>query len=161
MNKTGENDIAGVIAPPPLIFLAGIAIALVLEWAARADTNLGRLGLYVGLALIVVSIVIALWARRQFIKGGTSIRPDAPSSAILSTGPFRFTRNPLYLSLAMLQVGIGLAAGLAWVVAMVVPAVLVIRFDVIAREERYLERKFGEEYLNYKARVRRWFGPPS
>lgn len=152
-----KEDIAGVIAPPPLIFLAALIIALGLEWVARADPSLGRLGLDAGIVLIVVSIAIALWARRQFVKGGTSLRPEVPSNAILTTGPFRFTRNPLYLTLAMLQVGIGLVAGLAWVVIMVVPAVLVIRFGVIAREERYLERKFGEEYMRYKNRVRRWF----
>lgn len=157
MTKTEKKDIAGVIAPPPLIYLAALVIALVLEWVARADAGLGRIGMWAGIALIVLSVVIAVLARHQFIKGGTSLRVEKPSTAILSTGPFRYTRNPLYLSLAMLQIGIGLAAGMAWIIAWVVPAILVIRFGVIAREERYLERKFGEEYLRYKTRVRRWF----
>ncbi len=157
MSENEKKDIAGVIAPPPLIFLPTILVGLGLEWLVRADTNLGRIGLYVGLALIVVSVIIAVLARRQFLKGGTSLRVEVPSTAILSTGPYRFSRNPLYLTLAMLQVGIGLALGFAWIVVMVVPAILVTRFGVIAREERYLERKFGEEYLNYKNRVRRWF----
>ncbi len=156
MNAKSDKDIAGVIAPPPLFFLAAILVGLGLEWLVRADTNLGRLGLYVGLALIVVSVAIAVWGRQQFVKGGTPLRVEESSTAILSTGPFRFSRNPLYLSMSMLQVGIGLALGFAWIVVMVVPAVLVIRFAVIAREERYLERKFGEEYLNYKNSVRRW-----
>ena len=157
MSENEKKDIAGVIAPPPLIFLPAILVGLGLEWLVRADTNLGRIGLYVGLALIVVSVIIAVLARRQFLKGGTSLRVEVPSTAILSTGPYRFSRNPLYLTLAMLQVGIGLALGFAWIVVMVVPAVLLTRFGVIAREERYLERKFGEEYLSYKNRVRRWF----
>lgn len=155
MNAKSDKDIAGVIATPPLIYLAAFIVALGLEWAARADTNLGRLGLYVGLALIVVSVVIAALARRQFSQGGTSLRVEVPSTAILTTGPFRFTRNPFYLSMSMFQVGIGLALGFAWIVVMVVPVLLVIRFGVIAREERYLERKFGETYLNYKNSVRR------
>lgn len=156
MSKADKKDIAGVIAPPPLFFLAAIVVGLGLEWAVRADTNLGRIGLMIGLALIVVSVIIAVLARRQFAKGGTSLRVEVPSTAILTTGPFRFTRNPFYLSMSMLQVGIGLAFGFAWIVVMVVPAVLVIRFAVIAREERYLEGKFGETYLNYKNSVRRW-----
>ncbi len=156
MNQNEKKDIAGVIAPPPLIYLAALIVALGLEGAARADTGLGRIGLWIGLALIALAVVIALLARRQFIKGGTSLRVEEPSTAILSTGPFRFTRNPLYLALAMLQVGIGLVAGMAWIIVWVVPALLVIRFGVIAREERYLERKFGQEYLDYKAQVRRW-----
>jgi len=157
MTQTEKEDIAGVIAPPPLIYLAALVIALILEWVARADAGLGSLGMWVGLALIALSVIIALLARRQFVKGGTSLRVEVPSQAILSTGPFRYTRNPLYLSLTMLQIGIGLAAGMAWIIIWVVPVILVIRFGVIAREERYLERKFGEEYLRYKNRVRRWF----
>lgn len=156
MNAKSDKDIAGVIAPPPLFFLAAILVGLGLEWAFRADIGLGRIGLYVGLALIVVSVAIAVLARRQFSKGGTSLRVEVPSTAILTTGPFRFTRNPFYLSMSMFQVGIGLALGFAWIIVMVVPVLLVIRIGVIAREERYLERKFGEEYLNYKNRVRRW-----
>ncbi len=157
MSENEKKDIAGVIAPPPLIYLAAIIVALGLEWAARADAGLGRIGLWVGGVLIALAVIIAVLARRQFLKGVTSVRVEVPSTAILSTGPYRFSRNPLYLSLAMLQVGIGLALGFAWIVVMVVPAILVIRFGVIAREERYLERKFGEEYVNYKNRVRRWF----
>ena len=156
MNKTGEKDIAGVIAPPPLIFLAAVLVGLGLEWALRADIGLGRIGLAVGLLTVAEAVAIALWARRQFIKGGTSIRPDMPSEAILTTGPFRFMRNPLYLSLASLQIGIGIAASMAWVIVLAIPALAVIRYGVIAREERYLERKFGETYLNYKNSVRRW-----
>ncbi len=156
MNKAEKEDIAGVIAPPPLIFLAAVIVGLGLEWALRVDIALGRIGLVIGLLVIAEAVAVALWARQQFVKGGTSIRPEVPSEAILTTGPFRFSRNPLYLSLASLQIGIGIAASMAWVIALVIPALLVIRYGVIAREERYLERKFGEEYLNYKNSVRRW-----
>ncbi len=156
MNQTEKKDIAGVIAPPPLFFLAAILVGLGLEWAFRADIGLGRIGLVIGLLVIVEAVAIAVWARQQFVKGGTSLRVEEPSTAILSTGPFRFSRNPLYMSMAWLQIGIGIAASMAWVIALVIPALLVIRYAVIAREERYLEAKFGEEYLNYKKSVRRW-----
>ncbi len=156
MSKADKKDIAGVIAPPPLFFLAAILVGLGLEWAFRADIGLGRIGLVIGLLVIAEAVAIAVWARQQFVKGGTSLRVEEPSTAILSTGPFRFSRNPLYMSMAWLQIGIGIAASMAWVIALVIPALLVIRFAVIAREERYLEAKFGETYLNYKNRVRRW-----
>lgn len=156
MNQAEKKDVAGVIAPPPLIFLAGIVVGLGLEGILRADMGLDRTSLVIGLLVIAVSVVIAVWARRQFVKGGTSLRVEVPSEAILTTGPFRFSRNPLYVSLALLQIGIGIAADMAWIIILVIPVLAVIRYGVIAREERYLERKFGEEYLRYKNSVRRW-----
>ena len=156
MNDKAEKDIAGVIAPPPLIFLIPFALAFAIDWAAGLHMGLGRAGLVVGLVIAAISLVIAISARRQFIKGGTPLRTEEPSTAILSTGPYRFTRNPLYLSLALLQIGVGIATGLAWILIVLVPVLVVIRYGVIAREERYLERKFGDEYLSYKNRVRRW-----
>lgn len=156
MNQAEKKDVAGVIAPPPLIFLAGIVVGLGLEGILRADMGLDRTSLVIGLLVIAVSVVIAVWARRQFVKGGTSLRVEVPSEAILTTGPFRFSRNPLYVSLALLQIGIGIAADMAWIIVLVIPVLAVIRYGVIAREERYLERKFGEEYLRYKNSVRRW-----
>ncbi len=156
MSKADKKDIAGVIAPPPLFFLAAILVGLGLEWAVRADIGLGRAGLVIGLLVVAEAVAIAVWGRQQFVKGGTSLRAEVPSTAILSMGPFRFSRNPLYVSMASLQIGIGIAASMAWVIVLVIPALLVIRYGVIAREERYLEGKFGDEYLRYKNSVRRW-----
>ena len=153
--KDGK-DIAGVIAPPPLIYLIPLALAFAIDWAVGAHMGLGRAGLVIGLVIAALAGGLALWARRQFTKGGTSLRTEVPSEAILTGGPFRFSRNPLYVALALLQVGIGIATDLAWIIVMLVPALLVIRYGVIAREERYLERKFGEQYLSYTRRVRRW-----
>jgi len=89
-------------------------------------------------------------------RAGTNIRPDQPTLAVVSDGPFRFTRNPLYLALTGLYVGITLLADALWPLLLLVPVLVVLQWGVVAREERYLEAKFGEPYRAYKARVRRW-----
>ena len=89
-------------------------------------------------------------------RAGTNIRPDQPTLAIVSDGPFRFTRNPLYLALTGLYAGIALLVNALWPLLLLAPVLAVLRWGVIAREERYLEAKFGEAYRAYRSRVRRW-----
>ena len=89
-------------------------------------------------------------------RAGTNIRPDQPTLAIVSDGPFRFTRNPLYLALTGLYLSVTLLVDALWPLLSLVPALAVLRWGVVAREERYLEVKFGEQYRAYKSRVRRW-----
>ena len=89
-------------------------------------------------------------------RAGTNIRPDLPTTALVTEGPFRFTRNPLYLGLTLMYAGIALLIPGTWPLLLLVPVLLVMRWGVIAREERYLERKFGEPYRAYLGRVRRW-----
>ncbi len=155
MSENGK-DRAGVIAPPPLIYLGFIVIGLALEYLWPAPL-LGHHAQYgVGTAVIAVSLLIAVPAFLQFRKAKTNVDPYKPVTAIISKGPFRWTRNPLYLALAILQLGIAAAVDGIWIALMIVPAAIVIQYGVIVREERYLERKFGDEYLSYKAAVRRW-----
>ena len=89
-------------------------------------------------------------------RAGTNVRPDQPSTAIVSDGPFRFTRNPLYLSVATMFVGIALLANSAWFLVLLIPMGLLLHFGVVLREERYLDAKFGAPYKDYRARVRRY-----
>jgi protein-S-isoprenylcysteine O-methyltransferase Ste14 len=110
----------------------------------------------VGAVLIAVAFVIASPAMMQFRKAKTNVDPYKPVTAIIKQRPFRWTRNPLYLAMAVLQLGIAAAVDGVWLALMAIPAIAVIRIGVIAREEHYLEQKFGEEYLSYKATVRRW-----
>jgi protein-S-isoprenylcysteine O-methyltransferase Ste14 len=93
---------------------------------------------------------------RTIEKAGTPIRTDRPVPRLVTDGPFRFTRNPEYLGLAMLYAGIALLRNSLWAILLLPVVVYVIQREVIGREERYLERTFGEEYLAYKAQVRRW-----
>lgn len=148
------KDTAGVIAPPPLIYLAGLAAGIALDrvfaWPGWAPM------IWPGVGLAVLGAAFNLWGIREFRRAETDYVPYRPTKRIITTGPFRFTRNPLYVSLAAVYAGIALALGSAWALALLVPVMLVIRFGVIAREERYLAEKFGEEYLRYKDSVRRW-----
>ena len=82
--------------------------------------------------------------------------PIRPATTLVVSGPYRFTRNPMYLAWELIVIGVGLAANAPWVILMAIPAALLTRRLVIDKEERYLETKFGAEYLDYKARVRRW-----
>ena len=149
-------DRAGVVAPPPLVYLGAIVVGAVADRAWRWRIPTGRWGALLGALLIAGAVALVLWAVREFKRAETSPKPHKPTTAIVTSGPFRFTRNPIYVSFTLAQLGVALWTASGWILAMLVPALLVIRYGVIAREERYLERKFGDDYLTYKRSVRRW-----
>ena len=150
-----NRDSAGVKVPPPFIFLGGLAVGFVLEallGSSVPDTVqwvAGGLALLAGIALQTTFIA-------AFNRRGTAVEPWKPTTAIVTTGPYRFTRNPAYLGMALISVGIALLADSLWALAPLPIVLLLIDRTVIAREERYLERKFGDEYVGYKRGVRRW-----
>ena len=150
------KDRAGVIAPPPLIYLGFVLVGLALEYLWPAPLLPQTAQYTVGAALIAVAFLIAIPAFVQFRKAKTDVDPYKPVTAIIKRGPFRWTRNPLYLGMVFIQLGIAAAVDGIWIAVLVIPTIAVIQLGVIVREERYLERKFGEEYLSYKATVRRW-----
>ena len=112
--------------------------------------------LYGGIVIGVV-ILIAGFSILQFHRANTDVRPDKPDSALITAGPYRFTRNPLYIVLTLIQITIALWYNNAWILSLAIPSVIVITQYAITREERYLEKLFGQDYLDYKQRVRRWF----
>jgi protein-S-isoprenylcysteine O-methyltransferase Ste14 len=149
-------DSPGVIARPPLLYVAAFAVVLVCRWF-RPMPILGRaVALWLGLALVAIGIGTAIWGRRTMQAAGTNIDPTLPAMAIVTSGPFRFSRNPLYLALTTLYLGLTTAFNTWWGVVVLVPLLIVMHRGVVLREERYLEEKFGEGYRAYKARVRRW-----
>jgi protein-S-isoprenylcysteine O-methyltransferase Ste14 len=111
---------------------------------------------WLGAILIVGGIAIVVSAIRAFRQARTPVDVRKPTTAIVTHGVFQWSRNPMYLSLTLLYLGLALLLNSLWIVLMAVPVLGVVRWGVIAREELYLERKFGEEYLRYKAKVRRW-----
>ena len=153
----GANaDTPGVIAPPPIIYLCSILAGLGLQRLWPLQVLPGVLGTALGVSVILVAVVLFVLCIREFRAAGTSVQTRRPTTVIIKTGPYQFSRNPIYLSFTLLQIGVGIWANSVWVLGMVVPALVLMPYGVIAREERYLERKFGEEYLQYKSSVRRW-----
>ena len=109
-----------------------------------------------GIVFIILAPTLALWALRTMKAAGTNVHPAEPALALVRDGPFRFIRNPMYLALCLVQAGIGFLLN-DWITLLfVVPLALVLHFGVILPEERYLEAKFGEQYLALKRKVRRW-----
>jgi protein-S-isoprenylcysteine O-methyltransferase Ste14 len=151
-------DVAGVIALPPLIFLAFLVAATVLEAVIPLPLFAGHaLARYLaGAALAVCGLVLIAMGTSRFVAAGTNIPPNLPTTALVVDGIYGRTRNPLYLGTTLIYLGLSVAAGSLWAIVLVVPLLWVINVGVIAREERYLERKFGDAYQAYKARVRRW-----
>jgi protein-S-isoprenylcysteine O-methyltransferase Ste14 len=151
-----QPDSAAVIAPPPLIYLGGVALGFVLEAALPSASLPAALQWGVGGALIVAGVGFARAFFRALVGAGTTVSPFSASSALVTTGPYRFSRNPGYLGMALVFAGISLMSGALWSLAALVPTLALVEFGVIRREERYLERTFGAEYREYKARTRRW-----
>jgi protein-S-isoprenylcysteine O-methyltransferase Ste14 len=141
---------------PPLIYLATIAGGLVLHWAWPCPMAGGGLVRALGLALVVASVLLLGLSARRFRAAGTPVPARKPTTAIVRTGPYRFSRNPIYLGFSLLQLGIALWVGSWWLVATLAVALAIIHYVVVPREERYLEVRFGDEYRDYKASVRRW-----
>lgn len=143
------------IVRPPLVFLGAMLIGAALEaiWpTALVPPALAPLG--VGLVLLAVALF--RFSLRRLRAAGTSVRGSVPTTAIVRTGPYRLSRNPIYVSFVLLQLGIALWAGSVWVLATLLPAVALVAWVVVPREERYLARRFGGEYAEYRRSVRRW-----
>jgi protein-S-isoprenylcysteine O-methyltransferase Ste14 len=151
-----DNDTAGVVAPPPLIYLTGLALGFGLELLLPGSSVPDAVQWIGGGLLAALGLVLLASFNTAFTRKGTAVEPWKPTTAIVTTGPYRVTRNPAYLGMTLLYIGIALLADALWVLAPLPVVLAVIDRAVIAREERYLERKFGREYLDYKAGVRRW-----
>ncbi len=156
MLETGQRDAPGVVAIPPFIYGAFLLLGLALDFLFPISVLPNGLQYAVGFPLIAASFAVAITAMQLFRKAGTNLDVRKPTTAVVAAGPFRFSRNPIYLSMTMLYIGIAIAADSLWILGLVLPVLMVMHFGVIRREERYLERKFGDEYLNYKRAVRRW-----
>src|SRR6266516_2258219 len=156
VNSTDSADHPDVIAWPPLIFLGCAAVGSLLHFIFPMRVMRYSVSLSLGVGLAVASVSLGAWAVRAMAAAGTNIRPDRPALTIVRTGPYRFTRNPMYLSLCLLQLALGFVLD-GWIALLfTIPLVLILHFGVIRREESYLEAKFGEQYLAFKRKVRRW-----
>ena len=152
------SDNPGVIAFPPLIWAVGAVISVLVHFFV-IQVPITRYGicLVCGIVLVILAPALALSALVTMKAAGTNVDPAKPALTIVRGGPFRFTRNPMYLALCLLQVALGFFLN-DWITLLfVVPLALILHYGVILREERYLTAKFGEPYLQLKRQVRRWF----
>ncbi len=151
-----DPDRAGVIAPPPLIYACAFGLGYALERACPVSMMPDAAAGWLAWTLLCASLLGLALGGSSLKRAGTPINPFRPSTALVTTGPYRFSRNPLYLALTLAYLGAGAAVNSAWPVLLLPALLFVMQWGVIAREERYLERRFGNAYRRYQARVRRW-----
>jgi protein-S-isoprenylcysteine O-methyltransferase Ste14 len=153
---TDQPSDRGVV-PPPLIYLVCLLVGLGLDYLWPAPVLSPAVQYGAGGVLIVASVLLFGLTLREFSRANTSINHRRPTTSVITTGPFGLTRNPVYGAMTMLFVGIASVIDGLWILAMVIPAVLIVHFFVILKEEAFLEREFGDTYRRYKNSVRRWF----
>jgi protein-S-isoprenylcysteine O-methyltransferase Ste14 len=155
------RDAPGVIIFPPFLYFGMLLFGLLLQFLWPHHIVSGAtmaFGARIAGAIVCLSGgMLAMWGRKTMMRAGTNVLPTRPALAIVTDGPFRFTRNPLYLGNVLFYLGFAMIFNSAWLLALFFPLLLVLQWGIIQREERYLEAKFGDAYVAYKARVRRWF----
>ena len=152
-----EKYFKGII-PPPILFFTLVLIGFIAKWLLPFDLifHIWPTRLIIGMPLFIVSGLIAINALIIMKKNKTAISYNNPTTKFIIEGPFRFTRNPLYLSLLLVMGSITVIANSGWHLITLVLLFLIFNFGVVAREEHYLENSLGEEYIQYKNKVRRW-----
>ena len=149
-------DHADVRIPPPLIYLVGFVLGLLLERAFPVLVLPKTLSRVAAVLCIALFAILTVWSIGLFRLARTSFIPIKPATALVISGPYKFTRNPMYFGLVCLYLGLALWFDVFWAVILLPAVIVLVQHYVIVREEQYLERKFGQEYLRYKAGVRRW-----
>jgi protein-S-isoprenylcysteine O-methyltransferase Ste14 len=157
-NHAASNsaDHAGVWVPPPLIYLVILGLGSAMHKVVPLALPAAFPARTAALIFLVCYLLLFGWSYRLFRRAQTSLVPIKPSTTLVVQGPYRLTRNPMYLSLVCLYLAVALWFGLGWALALVPLLILAVQHLAITREERYLEQKFGDAYRQYRARVRRW-----
>jgi protein-S-isoprenylcysteine O-methyltransferase Ste14 len=150
-------DHAGVFIPPPLLYVVPLGVgALLQRLVPIAILPRSVVTVAGGWLLFALGIALFVAALLNFLRARTSLIPVKPTTAIVESGPYRFTRNPMYVSMTLIYLGVTLWIDSVWPLVFLPVILFTVQRAVIGREERYLEAKFGEAYRGYKARVRRW-----
>jgi len=154
-----DTGTAGVIARPLLLYVAALLLGLAADHLLPLAFALPKPGLVhwtIAGPLIVAGIALMAAGIRDFSHGGTPVPTNQPTRTLVTTGVHHWSRNPIYVGMFLIYGGIGVAARSPWTVIFTLPLAVTIRYGVVAREEAYLERRFGDAYRDYKSRVRRW-----
>ncbi|MEW6353717.1 MAG: isoprenylcysteine carboxylmethyltransferase family protein [Pseudomonadota bacterium] len=158
MAQHPTQDTAGIIALPPLIYAVALIIGWLIEYFFPTQVFGAPLKHVLGWPLLAAGVTLQVTGLRAFKRAQTPVNPFKPSTALITSGPFAYTRNPLYVALTLDYMGLTLLTDTAWPWLLLPAVLLIMYYGVILREERYMENKFGDDYRQYKARVRRWWG---
>jgi protein-S-isoprenylcysteine O-methyltransferase Ste14 len=159
VQQASDTGTAGVIARPPFLFLGALLLGLAADHLLPLPIAVPGAGLVrwiIAGSLILIGLALFAAGIRNFSRAATPVPTNEPVRALVTTGIHGRTRNPIYLGMLLVYGGIGLAARSPWILTLALPLAITIRDGVVAREEAYLERRFGDAYRDYKARVRRW-----
>ena len=156
MNTTDHADVA---IKPPFLFLGALALGCLLNLILPVGPRLGSangLALSVGLTFVAIGFALAALSVRRFRLAGTSVVPGQLSTTLVVEGPYRVTRNPIYIGFVLVYFGLAVTLTSVWVLLLLIPVLIILQRGVVKPEEDYLERQFGETYRKYKACVPRW-----
>jgi len=157
-NKSDEQEATtGIRVIPPLIYLVGIIVGLVLEYLWKSYKLSVVFRVSVSLMLLIVSVVLIGLTLKQFKSSKTPFDVRKSASSLITDGPFQFSRNPGYIALTLLYMAFGILLSNMWVLVLVVPILLIVDIHIIRKEEANLLAVFGDHYIEYQSKVRRWF----
>ena len=155
-DKQEDKKGAAVKFPPPAIFVILIFIGAGLNYIWPIGMGVPESFEMAGIAIMSFGVAVAILINGSFKRLGTAIEPWKPTTKIITTGFFRWSRNPIYTGFCLFNIGIGISSNSFWIFISFIPAAILVYYIVIAKEEAYLEKKFGEDYIAYKNKVRRW-----
>jgi protein-S-isoprenylcysteine O-methyltransferase Ste14 len=153
------TDHADVAIKPPFLFLAAFAIGCLLSLVVPIGPGLGSANgtaLATGLAFVLIGFALAAWSARAFHLAGTSVVPGDTAAALVTSGPYKITRNPIYIGFILVYFGLAIILTSMWMLLLLIPVLFILQRGIVEREEAYLEREFGDAYRKYKAKVPRW-----
>ena len=153
---TDDEKGAAVKFPPPAIFVILIFVGAGLDYVWPLGLGVPESFEALGIAITLFGVAVAILVNGTFKRKGTAIEPWKPTTQLITSGFYAWSRNPIYLGFCLFNIGVGIASNSFWILITFIPGAYLVYIIAIAREEAYLEEKFGDEYQNYKARVRRW-----
>ena len=156
MAVSTKSDTPNVIVLPPRLYFGAIVLNVLLHLIWPISLVASNLVVAVGVLLLIGGVVFSVVSEREFVRMETAVNPNNPATSLVTTGLFRYSRNPMYVGLTAIQLGVALALNSLLGLLLLIPTLLVMHFGVILREEAYLERTFGDEYKSYRKSVRRW-----